>query len=296
MAKIIRGRVFSVAAVSFLTPMLWAQGNTATKTNSGKATATQATGADPRTRLMAAVCNIDAAGKTVRVLPWDGKTWKRDSLKVLAWNDQTRLTSGTRTLTMPQFIAGKPLDDDSKDLAGIEGERAVFYIQAIGGKEVVTKVEMMALFSGESLPAMVGNSGVQIAGGTKVSCGTGTASRGQEPHGRDENIAAKGDRNRRTSPEPADLRLTVITTDGATHMLVSANLSIQHDLNLSSWGFSPSGNPISCCTHRRRGAKGTTGVYSQGNTRIRQADLSRRDPAVERHRPHNGNGDNNPLS
>jgi hypothetical protein len=45
----------------------------------------------PRRTLPAAFCKIDVAKKTILVLPWDEKarTWKRDSLKLLAWNDQT---------------------------------------------------------------------------------------------------------------------------------------------------------------------------------------------------------------
>jgi hypothetical protein len=177
MAKATRW-ILSFAPVMLLASILWAQDNPPSKTTSAKAPATAkqtAPAVGSGTKLLAAVCKIDPANRTVRVVPWDGKTWKRDSLKVLGWNDQTQLTSGAKTLTMPQFIGGKPLDDESKDVAGIQGERGVFYIQTNGGKEVVTKVEMMALFGGESLPGMIGNNGFQIVGGTKVSCGDGTS-------------------------------------------------------------------------------------------------------------------------
>ena len=45
--------------------------------------------------LQAAFCKIDVVNKTFLVLPWDEKTrkLKRDSFRVLAWNDQTRLVS-----------------------------------------------------------------------------------------------------------------------------------------------------------------------------------------------------------
>ncbi len=127
-----------------------------------------------RTPLAAAFCAIDVAGKTFRVLPWDenARKWKRDSVRVLAWNDQTRLLSGTHTLTMPQLISGKPLDDGSKDIADIRGKRGAFYIAAIEGKEVVQKVELVGLFANEPIPAVGGNWGAQILGVPgKVSCG-----------------------------------------------------------------------------------------------------------------------------
>ena len=123
--------------------------------------------------LKGAFCKIDVPNKTVRMVPWDGKTWRRDSARVLVWDDQTQLVSGANTLTMAQFVGGKPLDKHLKDLAAIQGERGVFHIKAVGGKEVVQRVEMMALFGGESFPAMVGNSGAQTVGGTKVHCHAG---------------------------------------------------------------------------------------------------------------------------
>src|ERR1017187_939340 len=35
------------------------------------------------TALNAAICKIDVTNKTVRVVPWDGKAWQKDSVKVL---------------------------------------------------------------------------------------------------------------------------------------------------------------------------------------------------------------------
>lgn len=128
------------------------------------------------TELPAAVCRIDATNKTIRVLPWDGqaKRWKRDSIKDLAWDEQTKLVSSGNTLTMPQFLGGKALSESSKDATSIQGNRAVLYIKTIDGKEVVQRMEMMALFGGESFPAMVGSSGAVMLGGSKVSCGDGS--------------------------------------------------------------------------------------------------------------------------
>jgi hypothetical protein len=123
--------------------------------------------------IRAAFCKIDVTNKTVRIVPWDGKTWRRDSARVLVWDDQTQLVSGANTLTMAQFVGGKPLDKYSRDVAAIQGERGVFHIKTVGGKEAVQRVEMMALFGGESFPAMVSNNGAQTVGGTKVHCRAG---------------------------------------------------------------------------------------------------------------------------
>jgi hypothetical protein len=123
--------------------------------------------------LPAAFCKIDVAKKTILVLPWDEKarTWKRDSLRVLVWNDQTLMVSGATTLTMPQFVGGKPLSKESSDVAAIQGNRGMFYITTIEGKEVVQKVEMIGLFANEPIPAVGGNLDVQILGAPgKVSC------------------------------------------------------------------------------------------------------------------------------
>jgi len=124
-------------------------------------------------KLPAAFCKIDVANKTIRVVPWDEKSqeWKRDSIRTLVWNDQTRLVSGAHTLTMPQFIGGQPLSDSTKDLSTILGNRGIFYFSTIDGKDVIQKVEMYAMFGGESFPAMVGNNGAFMVGSSKVSCG-----------------------------------------------------------------------------------------------------------------------------
>jgi hypothetical protein len=169
--------------------------------------------------LSAAVCGIDVDNKTIRVLPWDAraKEWKRDSLRDLAWDNQTQLSSSGNTLTMPQFIGGKPLDKDSTTVDAIQGERAVLHFKTVNGKAVVSKVEMMALFGGESFPAMVGNSGGFIVGGTKVSCGVGAGSRARRQSG---------------------IQLTVITSDGVTHEIQNVEITSERDLNLPSWGFS----------------------------------------------------------
>ena len=126
-----------------------------------------------QTKLNAAVCSIDATAKTIRILPWDGqaKEWKRDSIRNIAWDDKTQLYSSGTTLTMPQFLGGKPLSESTKDATTIQGNRATFSIKTVEGKEVVERMEMAALFNGESFPAMVGNNGAFMLGGTKVSCG-----------------------------------------------------------------------------------------------------------------------------
>ena len=119
-----------------------------------------------RTYLEGAVCKIGVANNTIRVLPWDRKTktWKRDSLRVLAWTDQTQLRSGMAVLTMPQFIGGKPLDKEFTAVTAIRGERARFHIKPIGGKEVIQEFEMRRLLSEESAPAIPAG---------KVFCGDG---------------------------------------------------------------------------------------------------------------------------
>jgi hypothetical protein len=109
-----------------------------------------------RTYLEGAVCKIDVANHTIRVLPWDRKArmWKRDSVRVLTWNDQTHLRSAAAVLTMPQFIGGKPLDKEFISVIDIRGERARFHVKTIGGKEVIQEFEMMRLLSRESAPAI----------------------------------------------------------------------------------------------------------------------------------------------
>lgn len=119
--------------------------------------------------LTGAICKIDVTNKIIRFVPWSDKTWQRDSIKVLAWNERTQLVA-ENTLTMAEFIGGKPLDDDIKDIETIRGERAMLYIENIAGKEIVRKIEIYAFLDGESLPAMGGNDNVQIVGGTKVPC------------------------------------------------------------------------------------------------------------------------------
>ncbi|MGA3023236.1 MAG: hypothetical protein ABSF98_00565 [Bryobacteraceae bacterium] len=128
--------------------------------------------------LRGAVCKVDVANKTFRVMPREGTTWKKDSAIVLVWNDQTKLVSGTNTLTMAQFIAGNAFDGTSSDVAAMLGERGRFYIETVGGKQVVRMVEMMVAFDGESssAPAMVGGSGARAIGALsagKVSCDDG---------------------------------------------------------------------------------------------------------------------------
>jgi hypothetical protein len=75
---------------------------------------------------------------------------------------------------MPEFLGGKPLSQQTSDASAIQGNRAAFYITIIDGREVVQKMEMAALFNGESFPAMVGSGGAVMFGGSKVSCGDGS--------------------------------------------------------------------------------------------------------------------------
>jgi len=98
--------------------------------------------------LNGAFCKIDVENKTFRVVPRVGKTWKRDSARVLAWDDQTKLINGTSTLTMAQFMGGKPLSGVLSEVAALQGERGEFYIETVGGKGVVRMVEMMVQFDG----------------------------------------------------------------------------------------------------------------------------------------------------
>src|SRR5215831_5170165 len=89
---------------------------------------------DDRTHLEGAVCKIDVASNTIRVMPWDrrARMWERDSVRVFTWNDQTQLRSAGAVLTMAQFIGGKPLDEEFTAVAAIRGERARFHITPIG--------------------------------------------------------------------------------------------------------------------------------------------------------------------
>jgi hypothetical protein len=139
----------------------------------------QESGAAPDERgLPAAVCTIDMANKTIRVMPWDrqAKRWKKDAIKELSWNEHTELVSGGTTLTMTQFVAGTPLDKDSKTPNTMRGERALVTTDDNG---VVRKMEMMALLDGEkfSIAAMAGNDGAHPLSpvgeihGNKVPCG-----------------------------------------------------------------------------------------------------------------------------
>ena len=130
-----------------------------------------------QTEIDAVFCKFDVASKTIRILPWDAKakTWKRDSVQTLVWDDQTRLISGGSMVTMPEFVGGKPLDQDTKNTASIQGQRGQFYVETIEGKDVLQNVELMLAFAGESFAAMVGNNSVQFLGNmrgpNKISCG-----------------------------------------------------------------------------------------------------------------------------
>ncbi len=124
------------------------------------------------TELNGAICKIDVTNKTFRVVPWDGKTktWKRDSIIALSWEDGTQLVSGTDRLTMAKFIGGKPLDKDTKDVSDLRGDKGDFYIEKVGDKSVVRVVEIIFLFAGESMPAMVGSDSFKVVGSNKVHC------------------------------------------------------------------------------------------------------------------------------
>jgi hypothetical protein len=121
---------------------------------------------------------IDVANRTIRVMPCDRQAtrWKKDALKDLPWNEHTELVSGGTALTMTQFVAGTPLDKDSKTPNAMRGERALVTTDENG---VVRKIEMMALLDGEkfSIAAMVGNDGAHPLSpvgeihGNKVLCG-----------------------------------------------------------------------------------------------------------------------------
>jgi hypothetical protein len=117
-----------------------------------------------------AFCKIDVAQKTVRVAPWDGKGWRKSKVQVLAWDDDTQMVSGPHTMAMGVFVKGKPLDDDSKTVDSIRGERAQFNYETVAGKKIVRKIEMIEMFGGESFPAMIGSNGAQVVGSTRVPC------------------------------------------------------------------------------------------------------------------------------
>jgi hypothetical protein len=75
---------------------------------------------------------------------------------------------------MAEFVGGKPLltvdmfgkptapIKDSKDM---RGSKFTCYIEQVGDKSVVRKMEMAAMFAGESMPAMVGEHGAIPFGG-----------------------------------------------------------------------------------------------------------------------------------
>ena len=125
------------------------------------------------TTMQAAFCKIDIANQTILVLPWDESARKlqKNSPRVLTWNSQTLLVSEPNSMTMAEFVNGKPLEDNLKNVADIVGDRGLFYITTVQGKAVIQKAELLANFGFEPIPAVGGNSGVQVLGSPgKVSC------------------------------------------------------------------------------------------------------------------------------
>lgn len=121
--------------------------------------------------VMGGICSVDAGSKTFRIRTWDAKakTWLNDTNTALTWQDGTLIVDGRTKITMSAFASGKKLPD-VKDFASLKGERAAFLMSGPGVSAFIQKVELVGLFAGESLPAMVGSNGAFVVGDTKVSC------------------------------------------------------------------------------------------------------------------------------
>jgi len=126
-----------------------------------------------KSELNGAVYSIDVTNKTIQVCPWDqtAKTFRRDSIRVFTWKDETVIVWAHDTLTMGQFIAGKQLNDADmfghprkpiEGTAGIRGVRFTFQLEQDGSKTVVRRMSGALLFAGESIAGQVGSRSVSI--------------------------------------------------------------------------------------------------------------------------------------
>jgi len=130
--------------------------------------------------ISAAVCRSGPTNKTFTVIVWEAGTWRRNSTRVLSWQDQTDIVEfgGTKHMTMAQLIGGTPFDKDTRSLADLKGERVNFFLERIGDKEVIRKMEIgIARFAHEVSIAVPSANIIdqinQAAKPTKVQCDDG---------------------------------------------------------------------------------------------------------------------------
>jgi hypothetical protein len=139
--------------------------------------------------LNGAVCGVDKASHTVKVIPWDQakKTWDRGGVRTIKLVPGTvvigeskatvaELDAGKATIKSFHFagmtsqgLAGTPFE--IKDVSQILHRRVTVSFSGAADAPEVTKLALPYLFAGESMPAMVGNSGAQVVGSDDVTLG-----------------------------------------------------------------------------------------------------------------------------
>jgi hypothetical protein len=138
--------------------------------------------AEPTQDLTGAVCAIDKTDHTICVVPWDNanKRWDKSGVRSFKLTPATIIVGETKG-TVSELDAGK-VEIKSAHLTGIVSGRVSgtpFEIKSVaqilhrrvtvssvgsGDGAEASKLVLSYLFAGESLPAMVGNSGAQVFG------------------------------------------------------------------------------------------------------------------------------------
>ncbi len=109
-------------------------------------------------KLQAAICSIDSANKSMLLLPWDTATrsWQKDSMKTVYWEDATQLISGSARITIAQLAKGTSLDATVKTVDDIVREQGVLELRKVGDKEIARSVERLTILPGQQRAGRVG--------------------------------------------------------------------------------------------------------------------------------------------
>jgi hypothetical protein len=138
-----------------------------------------------------AVCGIDKANHTIKVIPWDKekKLWDTKGIRIFKLMPETVIVGETTTTVAdidggkgtvksfhftgfgPNGPTGTPFE--IKEISQILHRRVTVSWSGDAEMPQATKVGLPYLFAGESMPAMVGNSGAQAVGGDDVTVGSG---------------------------------------------------------------------------------------------------------------------------
>jgi hypothetical protein len=134
------------------------------------------------TTISGCICDVNKAQSILKVAPWNKDEQHFEAVQEFRYDDDTIISAGAKR-TVSEISHGQALiipkgtfNDESKinDVSALSGERAALDCIGEAGTRKTVHINLVALFAGESMPAMVGSHSVQVMGSGSGKCRCGT--------------------------------------------------------------------------------------------------------------------------